>query len=163
MTKYIIYGLIIYAVVYFYSKNKKKLTPEEIAAQEAEKARLAQEQLLLEQKKESERLEVERKRMEEEKKREAKEIENERLRMEEEQKLLNEMLHSTQRVYFSYALVNESSPMYLIHPSSNMVMQASETTLKQLYAEGWKLLDVDKTGKSAQLNDFNFVLRLSKN
>jgi hypothetical protein len=53
--------------------------------------------------------------------------------------------------------------MYLIHPSSNMVMQASETTLKQLYAEGWKLLDVDKTGKSAQLNDFNFVLRLSKN
>ena len=70
---------------------------------------------------------------------------------------------STHRVYFSHSLVNENSPIYLINPTSNDVLLSSETTLKNLYGQGWRLLDLDKTGKSAQLEDFNFVLRLEKN
>jgi hypothetical protein len=37
-----------------------------------------------------------------------------------------------------------------------------KTTLKDLYQKGWVLTDIDKTGKSAQLEDFNFIVRLSK-
>ena len=73
------------------------------------------------------------------------------------------MLTSTHRVYFSYSLVNEDSPIYLVHPNTNSIMDSSETSLKKLYVDGWRLLDIDKTGKSAQLEDFNFIVRLSKN
>ena len=73
------------------------------------------------------------------------------------------MHNSTHRVYFSYSLVNEDSPIYLVHPNTNSIIDLSETTLKKLYADGWRLQDIDKTGKSAQLEDFNFIIRLSKN
>ena len=37
MNNNIIYGLIFLAILYYFSKKKKKLTPEEIAAIEAER------------------------------------------------------------------------------------------------------------------------------
>ena len=94
---------------------------------------------------------------------EEKRKERARIKAEEEAKILNEMLTSTHRVYFSYSLVNEDSPIYLVHPNTNSIMDSSETSLKKLYVDGWRLLDIDKTGKSAQLEDFNFIVRLSKN
>ena len=145
MNNNIIYGLIFFAILYYFSKKKKKLTPEEIAAIEAE------------------RLEKEEERKKAEAIQEEKRKERARIKAEEEAKILNEMLTSTHRVYFSYSLVNEDSPIYLVHPNTNSIMDSSETSLKKLYIDGWRLLDIDKTGKSAQLEDFNFIVRLSKN
>jgi uncharacterized membrane protein len=144
MTSYIIYGIVIWGVIYYLRKKSPKLTPEQIAAQEAENLRLAEESRLLEEKRQAERLE------------------RERIQKEKEEKLLNEMMNSSHRVYFSYSFVNEASAIYLVNPYSNDIIESSQTSLKQLYSEGWKLRDLDKTGKSAQLEDFNFVLRLSR-
>ena len=144
MSNNIVYGLIIFVALYLYSKKKKKLTPEEIAAIETENIKKEEERKKAEAIKEEERKE------------------RARVRAEQEAKILNQMLASTHRVYFSYSLVNEDSPIYLIHPKTNSVIDSSETSLKALYSEGWRLLDIDKTGKSAQLEDFNFVVRLSK-
>ena len=156
MNNNIIYGLIFLAILYYFSKKKKKLTPEEIAAIEAERLE-----------KEEERQKAEAIKAEERKKAEAiqeeKRKERARIKAEQEAKILNEMLTSTHRVYFSYSLVNEDSPIYLVHPNTNSIMDSSETSLKKLYVDGWRLLDIDKTGKSAQLEDFNFIVRLSKN
>lgn len=144
MNSYIIYGFIILAILYSISKKKKKLTPEEIAEIEADRI-----------KKEEERKKAIA--IQEEKRKE-----RERIKAEEEVRILNEMLTSTHRVYFSYSLVNEDSPIYLIHPNTNRTIESSQTSLKRMYTEGWRLLDIDKTGKSAQLEDFNFIVRLSK-
>jgi len=145
MNNNIIYGLIFFAILYYFSKKKKKLTPEEIAAIEAERLEKAEER------KKAEAIQEEKRK------------ERARIKAEEEAKILNEMLTSTHRVYFSYSLVNEDSPIYLVHPNTNSIMDSSETSLKKLYVDGWRLLDIDKTGKSAQLEDFNFIVRLSKN
>ena len=156
MNNNIIYGLILFAVIYFISKKKKKLTPEEIAAIEAEQIKQEEDRKKSEAIKEEETKKIEAIKEEERK-------ERLRIRAEEDAKLLNDMHNSTHRVYFSYSLVNEDSPIYLVHPNTNSIIDLSETTLKKLYADGWRLQDIDKTGKSAQLEDFNFIIRLSKN
>lgn len=145
MNNNIIYGLIFFTVFYLILKKKKRLTPEEIAAIEAEEIKKEEERKKAEAIKE--------------------EVRKERARViaEEEAKMLNEMLTSTHRVYFSYSLVNEDSPIYLVHPNTNSIIDRSQTSLKKLYVDGWRLLDIDKTGKSAQLEDMNFIVRLSKN
>ena len=143
MLKIIVYSLIIYLLYLAFTK-KKKPTPEELAQQEAERKRLQE-------------VEAERKRKEKER-RQALEKE----KKEAEIKLLREIEQLTRRLYFSYSLVNENSPIYLINPTNNEIIESSETTLNNLYAQGWKLYDIDKTGKSAQLTDFNFILRLQK-
>jgi hypothetical protein len=142
--KYIVWGVILYFVYKQFFAKKKKLTPEELAAQEAERIK---------------RLE-EKKRQDEQRK--AAQIEHERIRTEAEQKLLNELLNSSHRLYFSTSLVNENSSLYLINPQNNEPLVSSKTTLQQLYAQGWRLHDIDKTGKSAQFDGFNFVVRLSR-
>lgn len=144
MTEYIIYGLIIVGVIAYYSKKNKKLSPEEIAAREAEIKENEAKRIALEEKRKAERIELQ------------------RIQKLEEEKLLKELLNSSERVYFSYSLVNETSSLFLINPSSNKLIEASETSLKNLYSDNWKLKDIDKTGKSAQLEDFNFVVRVSK-
>ena len=73
-------------------------------------------------------------------------------------KILN---NKKELVLFSFALVNEKSPLYIIDKYGR-VDQKQSTNLVVLYQEGWKLIDIDKTGKSAQLEDFNFIVRLSK-
>lgn len=144
MIEYIIYGLIIGGVIAYYSKKNKKLSPEEIAAKEAEIKENEAKRIALEEKRKAERIELQ------------------RIQKLEEEKLLKELLNSSERVYFSYSLVNETSSLFLINPSTNNLIEASETSLKNLYADNWKLKDIDKTGKSAQLEDFNFVVRVSK-
>jgi hypothetical protein len=156
MNNNIIYGLIFFAILYYFLKKKKKLTPEEIAAIEVERLEKEEERKKAEAIKEEERKKAEA--IQEEKRKE-----RARIKAEEEAKILNEMLTSTHRVYFSYSLVNEDSHIYLVHPNTNIVIDSSETSLKKLYVDGWRLLDIDKTGKSAQLEDFNFIVRLSKN
>lgn len=64
-------------------------------------------------------------------------------------------------LFFSYSFVNESSPMYLM--KGDQVIESSKTDLKTMYKDGWRISDLDKTGKSAQFEDFNFVIRMQKN
>lgn len=143
MIKYIIYGTIFYLAYAFFFK-KKKLTPEQIAEQEEKNRVLKEEQ--------ERQAQIERE----------KRKEQENKRKEAERKLIAELENSRYRLYFSYSLVNEDSPLYLINPQTNQIIEQSEKSLKELYANGWRLVDADKTGKSAQLSDFNFVLRLEK-
>ena len=77
--------------------------------------------------------------------------------MQKFSKILND---EKEILFFSYALVNEESPLYLMNRFG--VDKDKKTTLKDLYQKGWVLTDIDKTGKSAQLEDFNFIVRLSK-
>ena len=143
MLEIIIYGIVIY-VAYILFFKKKKPTPEQIAEQEEKNRKLKEEQ--------ERQAEIEKE----------KRKEQERKRKEAEQQLLAELENSKYRLYFSYSLVSEDSSIYLINPLTNNIVESSETSLKKLYQTGWRLVDVDKTGKSAQLSDFNFVLRLEK-
>jgi hypothetical protein len=61
---------------------------------------------------------------------------------------------------FSYSLVNESSPIYQM--KGTRVIESSKTDLKTMYKSGWRISDLDKTGKSAQFDSFNFVIRMQK-
>jgi|TARA_Y100000310_G_scaffold275706_1_gene292389 hypothetical protein len=63
-------------------------------------------------------------------------------------------------ILFSYSLVNESSPIYQMKGSR--VIESSKTDLKTMYNNGWRISDLDKTGKSAQLDAFNFVIRMER-
>ena len=67
-------------------------------------------------------------------------------------------------LFFSSSLVSENSPLFLIREDYNdsEIIQSSKTNLKTLYSQGWKLSDIDKTGKSAQLDSINCVIRVSK-
>jgi len=150
MLEIIIYGIVIY-VAYILFFKKKKPTPEQIAEQEEKNRKLKEEQERQAEIEKEKRKEQERKRKEQERK-----------RKEAEQQLLAELENSKYRLYFSYSLVSEDSSIYLINPLTNNIVESSETSLKKLYQTGWRLVDVDKTGKSAQLSDFNFVLRLEK-
>ena len=119
-----------YGIYYFIKKNKKE-TPEEIEAQR-----------LLQEERES----------------------NERGRLIELQKERESFIKSledkNELFYFSYSFVSENSPLYLIHGVNNDVISESKTTLKELYAKGFCLFQADKTGKSAQMNDFNFLIHV---
>lgn len=139
----IIYGIVFY-IAYILFIKKKKLTPEQIAEQEENNRKILEEQ--------DRQAEIEK---------EKRKVQ-ERKRKEAEQQLLTELENSKYRLYFSHSLVNEDSSVYLINPRTNNIVESSETSLKKLYQSGWQLVDVDKTGKSAQLSDFNFVVRLEK-
>jgi len=143
MVKMIIYGIVFY-IAYVLFIKKKKLTPEQIAEQEENNRKIKEEQ------ERQAEIEKEKRKVQERKRKEA------------EQQLLTELENSTYRLYFSHSLVNEDSSVYLINPRTNNIVESSETSLKKLYQSGWRLVDVDKTGKSAQLSDFNFVVRLEK-
>ena len=79
-----------------------------------------------------------------------------------EEELIAKLSSPNNRIYFCYSLVNTKSPLYLINPATNSILNSSATDLSDLYNEGWKLCDIDKTGQSAQLNDFNSVLQFRK-
>jgi len=81
---------------------------------------------------------------------------------EKEKKLLSDLLNSNERVYFSYSFVSKTSDLFLIDSSTNNILKFSKTNAEKLYEEGFKIVDIDKTGSSAQLEDFNFVIRFSK-
>ena len=132
---YLIGGAIIY--YFFFRKKKKKLTPEQIAEQKKKEAELR----AIREKEEKERIK--------------------RLK-ESEKKIITELNKSTERVYFSYSFVSEKSKLMLINPSNNRFIESASTTAEKLYSEGFRIVDIDKTGKSAQLDAFNFVVRFSK-
>ncbi|MBT6711503.1 MAG: hypothetical protein HOB22_07295 [Candidatus Marinimicrobia bacterium] len=90
---------------------------------------------------------------------EKKEEEQQR-RKDEMQKFSNILDNENELLLFSYALVNENSPLYTANRFG--VDQSHRTTLKELYNKGWTITDIDKTGQSAQLEDFNFIVRVSK-
>lgn len=76
-----------------------------------------------------------------------------------EAELIAKLSSHNNRIYFCYSLVNNNSPLYLINPETNKVLDSSATDLCNLYNEGWRLMDVDKTGKNAQLDSLNAILR----
>ena len=67
----------------------------------------------------------------------------------------------TELIFFSYSLYNENSSLYLIDDSGK-VNTDQETSLKKLYQKNWVISDIDKTGKSAQIEDFNFLIRVAR-
>ena len=79
-----------------------------------------------------------------------------------EKEIIEKLTAANNRTYFCYSLVNTESLLYLINPETNSVLESSKTNLSSLYKEGWRLIDVDKTGKTAQLDAFNSVVRLEK-
>ena len=93
-----------------------------------------------------------------------KEKEERRLKeLEKRNKLkIASLLNSSTRVYFSYSFVSEDSYIYMIDSDNNRILEESKTTANKLYSEGFIIEDIDKTGQSAQLDSFNFVIRFSK-
>lgn len=93
-----------------------------------------------------------------------KEKEERRLKeLEERNKLkIKSLLNSSTRIYFSYSFVSEDSDIYMIDSDNNRILEETKTTANKLYSEGFIIEDIDKTGQSAQLNSFNFVIRFSK-
>ena len=126
-----------------------------------------------EERAEKERIEKERAEKERAEKERAEKERAEKERLEEQSKLkekeekewiekqYNEYSHL---LLFSDSLVSENSPVYLIRESENgnNIIKSSKTNLKTLYNQGWKLCDIDKTGKSAQLDSINCVMRIQK-
>ena len=94
--------------------------------------------------------------------REAKEKAEWEAKVKAEKKLIEKLSSANNRTYFCYSLVNTESILYLINPENNSVIESSRTNLSTLYKEGWRLIDVDKTGKTAQLDAFNSIVRLKK-
>ena len=80
-----------------------------------------------------------------------------------ERELIEKLSSSNNRTYFCYSIVNTESLLYLINPENNRIIESSRTDLSTLYKEGWRLIDLDKTGRNAQLDGFNAVLRLERN
>lgn len=136
--------IIIGVAFYFFSKKKKKLSPEEIEAQKrkAIEEKALQAKLAKEQQKRAQEL-----------------IKTQK---EREKKIISELINSNERVYFSYSFVSVKSDLYLINSLNNKILESSKTCAENLYKEGFKIVDIDKTGKSAQLESFNFVIRFSK-
>ena len=133
--------IIIFIAIYFYRRYKKanpSLTPEE-------KIRLKVEQEAQREKEGQER-----------KKREA-ELKKARKAM------LDSFEQSNYRVYFCHSLVSEESEIHPLDGSTNDVIVEGKTNLKELYAQGFRLTTAEKTGASAQLDAFNFLLHLERN
>ena len=141
-----IIGWIIIGVVFYFfiKKKKKKLTPEQI---EAQNKKAAQEKALLEKKAKDDLKKAQ---------------ELVKIKKEKEKKILVELTNSDERVYFSYSFVSVKSDLYLINSLNNEIIESSKTCAEELYSQGYKIVDIDKTGKSAQLEAFNFVIRFSK-
>lgn len=132
--------IIILVAIYIYRQYKKanpSLTPEE-------KLRLK-----VEQEAQSEKERQERKKRESELKKARK-------------AMLESFEQSNYRVYFCYSLVNEESEIHPIDESTNDVIVDGKTNLKELYAQGFRLTTAEKTGASAQLDAFNFLLHLER-
>jgi len=79
-----------------------------------------------------------------------------------EREIIETLTSANNRTYFCSSLVNTESVLYLINPETNNILESSGTNLSSLYKEGWRLIDVDKTGRSAQLEAFNTVARLER-
>ena len=94
--------------------------------------------------------------------RKAKEAAEKEAKAKAEQEIIQKLISANNRTYFCYSLVNTESLLYLINPETNSILESSETDLSRLYKEGWRLIDVDKTGRNAQLDAFNAVVRLEK-
>jgi hypothetical protein len=141
-----IIGWIIIGVVFYFfiKKKKKKLTPEQI---EAQNKKAAQEKALREKKAKDDLKKAQ---------------ELVKIKKEKEKKILVELTNSDERVYFSYSFVSVKSDLYLINSLNNEIIESSKTCAEELYSQGYKIVDIDKTGKSAQLEAFNFVIRFSK-
>ena len=141
-----IIGWIIIGVVFYFfiKKKKKKLSPEQI---EAQNKKAAQEKALREKKAKDDLKKTQ---------------ELIKIRKEKEKKILLELTNSDERVYFSYSFVSVKSDLYLINSLNNEIIESSKTCAEELYSQGYKIVDIDKTGKSAQLEAFNFVIRFSK-
>jgi len=127
-------------------KKKNEVVQKQIADAEREKNRKEQ----LKKQKELEKIN--------------KEKEERRLKeLEKRNKLkIASLLNSSTRVYFSYSFVSEDSDIYMIDSDNNRILEESKTTANKLYSEGFIIEDIDKTGQSAQLDSFNFVIRFSK-
>jgi|ETN02SMinimDraft_4_1059925.scaffolds.fasta_scaffold46221_2 hypothetical protein len=107
--------------------------------------------------------ELEKKRKKEERIK-AKEEKNRKIQQEKkkkEEEFFNLFETETELIFFSYNLYNENSPLYLVN-TNGTVKDEHETSLKKLYQKKWVITDIDKTGKSAQLEDFNFLIRVAK-
>lgn len=132
--------LIIITAIYFYRQYKKAnptLTPEE-------KLRIEKEQIA----------------------QNARELE-EKIRRESELKMAREGMlenfdRSDSRVYFCHSFINEESEIYPIDGFNNDVISEVKTNLKKLYSQGFRLKKAEKTGASAQLDAFNFLLYLER-
>ena len=150
MGEFIKWALIGYAVYWVYRKVQPMFLSEEEKQKRAEEqARVAEEQ---------------RQREAEQRAAAEKAAKEERERRAEAAKETIASLTSCpdSRTYFSYSLVNETSKLYLMNPATNEVVAESETNLAELYEQGWCIADIDKTGKSAQLESFNMVVRLRR-
>lgn len=131
---------------------KKEIPLEEAIKNQKEKIRKEEEKAKLEAEKEA-RAKAER---------EARVKAEREARAEAEREIIEKLTSANNRTYFCHSLVNIESLLYLINPETNSVLESSETNLSSLYKEGWRLIDVDKTGRSAQLEAFNTVLRLER-
>ena len=94
--------------------------------------------------------------------REAKEKDELEAKVNAEKELIEKLSSANHRTYFCYSLVNTTSVLYLIDPANNSIIESSGTDLSSLYKDDWRLIDVDKTGKNAQLDSFNSIVRLKK-
>ena len=67
-------------------------------------------------------------------------------------------------IFFAYSFTNNTSPIYKINGQGNSasVDQSSETNVKSMYDNGWKLAHAIKTSQSAQFESFNFLLIFEK-
>jgi hypothetical protein len=92
----------------------------------------------------------------EEKERKAKEAEKKK-----EEEFFKLFETETELIFFTYNLNNENSSLYLVDQNGK-VQTEQETSLKKLYQKYWVISDIDKTGKSAQLEDFNFLIRVAR-
>lgn len=78
------------------------------------------------------------------------------------QAMLDIIEQSNYRVYFSHSLANEDSEIHPIDCSTNDVIVEGKTNLKELYDQGFRLTKAEKTGSSAQLDAFNFLLHVER-
>jgi len=44
----------------------------------------------------------------------------------------------------------------------NSISETGKTVLNKLHKECWKILDIEKSGRSTKLNSFNMVMKLEK-
>ena len=138
------YILIIGVVAFLFFKKKKKLTPEQIEAQKKK----ALEEKVIQEKRAKEQLIKDQQRV--------------KLKKEKEKKNLSDLLDSNERIYFSYSFVSNKSDLFLIDSTNNNILENSLTCAEKLYSQGFKIVDIDKTSQSAQLESFNFVIRFSR-
>tara|TARA_B110000285_G_C14904521_1_gene504887 strand:- start:78 stop:572 length:495 start_codon:yes stop_codon:yes gene_type:complete len=132
--------IILVLAIYFYRRYKKqnpKITPEQ--KEELRKEEAARQKRDIQDKKERE----------------------DKAKVKREL-VLKTLENSNSRVYFSQSFLNEMSELFPLDASTNSVIPEGKTNLQSLYSSGFRLIKAEKTGASAQLDAFNFLLQVER-